>query len=142
MLVDAMKRLAERLDESVEEHEVGDPFFRNPSYKPFPISKEKFRHIESIQSDRRLAFIDGENQEILGNPKFFRSIQSCMLLHFAQQQRVFEDKLPSPVEFLSLTHSTFKDSEIIYDTQLIPLEDNYKEFLPKENFFTFGIVIT
>ena len=138
MLVDAMKRLAERLDKSVEEHEVGDPFFSNPSYKPFPISKENFRHIESIQSDRRLAFVDGGNQEILGAPNFSVQFNRVYFCIFAQQQRVFEDKLPSPVEFLSLTHSTFKGGEIIYDTQLIPLEDDYKELLPKESDLSFN----
>lgn len=138
MLVDAMKRLAERLGNSVEEHEVGDPFFSDPSYKTFPISKERFRRIESVQSGRRLTFVDGGNQEILGAPNFSVQFNRVYFCIFSQQQRIFEDRLPSPLEFLSLTHSTFKEGEIIYETQLVSIEDNYKELLPIESDLSFN----
>jgi len=138
MLVDVMRKLVDKLDVSVPEHEVGAPFFSNSSYKAFPISKENFRKIEMVESDRKLAFVDGGNQEILGAPNFSVQFNRVYFCTFAAQQRILNNNLPNRIEFLSLTCSTFRNEEIIYDTMLFPLDDKYLRLLPEESDLSFN----
>ena len=52
MLVEALKKMVERLDEGVGDHEVGLPFFSEPRYRVFPLSKENFKQIERARKEQ------------------------------------------------------------------------------------------
>ncbi|MHA1289555.1 MAG: hypothetical protein ACTSPB_19385 [Candidatus Thorarchaeota archaeon] len=138
MLVEAMKKLIEKLDESIIEHDVGKPFFSDPSYKVFPLSEKNFKEIEPVESDRRLAFVDGGNQEILGAPNFSIQFNRVYFSIFVAQHRVLGNSIPNPVEFLSSTHSIFKNGEIFYDTSIFPLDDKYSDLLPEDSDLSFN----
>jgi len=46
--------------------------------------------------------------------------------------------MPSRVEFLSATHSSFHDGEIFYDTSIFSLEDKHEDLLPDETDLSFN----
>jgi hypothetical protein len=132
MIVEAMRNLIAKLDSNVKEGDVGHPFFSNPEYTAFPLSKENFRPIKPVESRRRFMFVDGGNQEILGAPNFSVQFNRVYFNIFDAQHRVLWNSLPSRVEFLSATHSRFHEGEIFYDTSIFPLEDKHKALLPNE----------
>lgn len=63
---DAIKEL---LDE-VEISGVETPYFGKKGYIPFKISKENFLKIDKIESSKKICFVDGGNQEIIGAHNF------------------------------------------------------------------------
>lgn len=133
-----MKKLIEKLDNSITEHDVGNPFFSDSCYKVFQLSKENFKQFKPVESNQRLAFVDGGNQEILGAPNFSIQFNRVYFSIFAAQHRVFCNSIPNRIEFLSSTHSTFKNGEIFYDTSIFPLDEKYKDFLPEEGDLSFN----
>jgi len=70
MIVEAIRNLVDKLDGNIGEQDVGNPFFSNPAYKTFPLSKENFKPIKPVESKRKFVFVDGGNQEILGALSF------------------------------------------------------------------------
>ncbi len=138
MIVEAMKKLVDKLDSTIKEHDVGNPFFSNPEYKTFPLSKENFEPIKPIESKRKFVFVDGGNQEILGAPNFSIQFNRVYFNIFEINQRILWDSMPSRVEFLSATNSRFYEDEIFYDTSIFPLEDKHRDLLPNEADLSFN----
>lgn len=138
MIVEAMKKLVDKLDSTIKEHDVGKPFFSKSEYKTFPLSRENFVPIKPIESKRKLVFVDGGNQEILGAPNFSIQFNRVYFNIFETHQRILWDSMPSRVEFLSSTNSRFHEDEIFYDTSIFPLEDKHKDLLPNETDLSFN----
>jgi len=88
MIVEAIRKLVNKLDGSIKEQDIGNPFFSNPEYKTFPLSKENFKAIEPVESKRRFMFVDGGNQEILGAPNFSIQFNRVYFNIFEAQQRM------------------------------------------------------
>ena len=71
-----MKEIIEKIVETINEKEKTDEKegyffeFSDSRYKPIKISRENFREIKKISSDRKIAFIDGGNAEILKSSSF------------------------------------------------------------------------
>ena len=70
MSVEVAKSLVEELDRKIRGHDPGEPFFTGDGYTPHPFRREYFRPIRPVESDRRVAFLDGGNVEVLGAPNF------------------------------------------------------------------------
>ena len=70
MSVEVIKRVVEKLDNEIEERDLGMPFFSNPEYHSFSLSKERFKKIERVKLTRKVAYIDGGNRELIGAPNF------------------------------------------------------------------------
>jgi hypothetical protein len=66
-------------------------------------------------------FIDGGNQEVLGAPNFSIQLNRVYFNTFNFSTRVQGVRIPSPIEFFSVTYSVFRDGEICYDTSIFPL---------------------
>jgi hypothetical protein len=132
MSVEIVRKVVEDLDEKMEEQGLGNPFFADTRYKTHPFSKENFKPIKQTESSRKMAFIDGGNQEVLAAPNF--SVQINRVYHniFEAQKRVLKGSLPNRLEFFSATCSSFRNGEIFYDTTLFPLKDEFMELLPDE----------
>ena len=118
MSLDAARKLVEDLDANIKEDELGNPHFGDPSVHPFPLTKEGFRLIRQVKSGRKLAFVDGGNQEILGAPNFSVQLNRIYAGVWNGKDRVIID-LPR-IEFFSATFSVFKNDEIHYETVLVP----------------------
>ncbi|MEM3586298.1 MAG: DNA double-strand break repair nuclease NurA [Candidatus Jordarchaeaceae archaeon] len=130
MLGDVLDRLIEDLDSYVTEAELGDPFFSGSGYKAYPFSVENFREIKLVESGRKIAFVDGGNQEIVGAPNFSVQINRVFFNIFQDKRRILERKIPRRIEFFSVTYSRFRDNEIFYDTSIFPVSEEFEPFLP------------
>lgn len=138
MSVKIARKIIENLDRNIEEHDLGSPFFSEPRYKTFPLSKENFKPIKEVETDRKIAFVDGGNQEALGAPNFSIQINRLCFNVFKAQSRVIKSSLPARVEFFSATRSSFHDGEIFYDTSIFPLNEEFKDLLPEESDLSFN----
>jgi hypothetical protein len=132
MSAETARKVVESLDKNITEKNLGVPFFGDPRYITYPLTKEGFRIIKDVISNRKIAFVDGGNQEILGAPNFSIQLNRVYCCLFNGGVRIPIHSLPNRVEFLSLTHSVFKSNDIFYETSLFPLMDEFRDLLPDE----------
>lgn len=130
MSAEMARKVIESLDKNIQEYDLGAPFFSDPNYRAFPLESENFKPINPTTSDRKIAFVDGGNQEVLGAADFSVQINRVYFNVFKGQKRIQKSSLPTRIEFFSTTHSSFRDGEIFYDTSVFPLREEFRELLP------------
>jgi hypothetical protein len=140
MSVEVSKRIAEFLDLSVKEDELGQPYFGSSGYKTLPFPPASFVPIKDVQSNIRAAFVDGGNQEILGAPNFSAQVNRVYFNMFKGRDRILPKSLPSKVEFYSATISDFRDGEIFYDTRVFPQKAEFEDLIPEDRYLSFSSV--
>jgi hypothetical protein len=131
------KELIERLDRHLDDEKIGNPFFPERGVLPFPLTTEGFKIIERIDSKRKIAFVDGGNQEIFGAPNFSIQLNRTYFGVWQGNKRIPEKALPRRTEFFAVTFSLFDRGEIQYITNLVPLSDDIKN-LPLERDLSFS----
>ncbi|MDP3065543.1 MAG: hypothetical protein Q8N08_02295 [Methanobacteriaceae archaeon] len=92
-------------------------------------------------TDRKMAFIDGGNQEIIHAPNFSLQVNRIYFNLFNGKERIPpHSDLPIKMEFLSLTTSHFNEGEgdLAYETSIFPVLDEFNEYLPKEQDLSFS----
>lgn len=101
--------------------------FNDPSYEPVKINKENFHEIKNIESNKKIAFIDGGNTEILKAPNF--SLQLVRMYHaiYQENKRINSKK----IEFYILINAINQENNIIYKTKFFGLN---KEELKLDSF--------
>ena len=123
-----MEDLITELDSKIGEGNVGVPHFINPEIKAFPIDTKNIKRIVEVNSERKLAFIDGGNQEIIGAPNFSLQLNRVYVGMWNGRTRLISD-LPK-IEFLSATYSSFKNNEIRYETTISCENQEFIKYLP------------
>lgn len=140
MSIEIAKKVAEFLDERIEEQDIGCPYFGSPDYETLPFDPTNFKPITQAESDMQAAFIDGGNQEILGAPNFSVQINRIYFNIFKGQTRILPKSMPGKIEFYSATLSCFRHDEIFYDTGIFPVKDEFTNFIPNERHLSFSSV--
>ena len=125
MSVNVLRRMLEKLTSRVKESSLGNPFFAQSHYNAHPLNRNNFNPIGHVESERRIAFLDGGNQEIVGAPNFSIQINRIYFCIFDGKERISPETIPNKIEFFSATYSVFRDRQVHYDTIIIPLEDSY-----------------
>lgn len=138
MSIEALRKVIQNLDRMIKEEDIGDAHFSNPDYESYPLTAENIKEIKESNSSRKLAFIDGGNQEILGAPNFSIQINRVYFCLFQGQQRVTPSVLPNRIEFFSATYSSFRGDEIHYDTELFPVGKGVMEIIPDKKDLSFS----
>ncbi|MGC9014338.1 MAG: DNA double-strand break repair nuclease NurA [Thermoproteota archaeon] len=138
MSVEVAKKVIENLDEKIEEGDLGIPFFGDPRYIVYPLTKDRFMPIPDKENDRKIAFVDGGNQEILGAPNFSVQINRVYYNVFKGQDRILDCSLPNKIEFFSVSHSSFRNNDIYYDTKFFPIKEEFSKLLPDERDLSFS----
>lgn len=135
MSIEAAREIISRLDACISDRSSGSPYFADPDIAAFPISKVAFHQISHVPSNRRIAFVDGGNLEIIGAPNFsvqFNRVFACV---WKDNQR---QTLNIPlVEFFSAIFSTLIDGGISYETIIVPSKQEHSIFLPDALDLTF-----
>tara|TARA_Y100000031_G_scaffold136227_1_gene160120 strand:- start:4579 stop:5691 length:1113 start_codon:yes stop_codon:yes gene_type:complete len=134
--LESARKLVENLDANILEQDTGEPHFKDPNVKPFPLEKEGFRLIKEVKSGRRLAFVDGGNQQIIGAPNFSIQLNRVHTCIWDGKEKI-NLSLPR-IEFFSATYSTFKNDEIYFETILIPAAPEFKKYLPAARNLSFN----
>ena len=133
MLADVVRRVIEDLDDHIPETSLGDPFLSGHSYRAYPLKVENFNKISSASSGRRLAFIDGGNQELISAPNFSVQLNRVYFNIFEGRRIVPPESIPNRIEFFSVTSATFRNEEIHYETALFPNSDSFADFIPNHS---------
>jgi hypothetical protein len=110
-----------RLDAHLNDELIGNPFFPERGLRPFPLTTEGFKVIHSVDSDSKIAFVDGGNQEVFGAPNFSVQLNRVYFGMWSGNKRIPERSIPKRVEFFAATFSDFERGEIHYNTSLFPL---------------------
>jgi hypothetical protein len=90
------------------------------SYKAYNISNENFHAIESTESDKQIAFVDGGNIEVFASSNFSLQLVRTYYTVYQNNKKV-KSKL---FEFFVLVYSVVKDDEIYYEFELFPVKNN------------------
>ena len=132
------KELANLLDKSIKEHNVGIPYFANTDYHKLPFESDNFVPILPVESNQKISFVDGGNQEILGAPNFSIQFNRVYFNIFKKNNRILPKSMPSKIEFFSITTSEFRNNEIYYNTKILPLREEFKSFVPRDKHLSFS----
>ena len=98
--------------------------FNDPSYEPIKLSKDNFHEIKDINSNKKIAFIDGGNSEILKAPNFSLQLIRIHYAIYQKNKRITSKKK----EFYVLINSINKENNIVYKTEFFGLNKNRIEF--------------
>lgn len=137
MSVEAARKLIEHLDTRLHEEELGNPFFRDPNVKTYPLEKSGFHQIQNIERPCKVAFVDGGNQEIVGASDFSVQLNRTYFGMWNHGKRVLEEKMPRRIEFFSSTVSRFNNEQVFYDTSAFPMQEEQRDMLPAERDLSF-----
>jgi hypothetical protein len=130
--MEALRRILKKLNDRVSEHELGNPLFSNPQYNSQSLHEDNFSPIKVAETKRRIAFLDGGNQEIMGAPNFSLQINRIFFCIFEGAKRISPGKIPNKIEFYSATYSVSRENQIHYDTILFPIDESNKDTIPNE----------
>ncbi len=138
MIGEVVKIVAQHLDHRVVERELGDPFLGSHNYRPYPLNANYFTPIRRVETDRRLAFIDGGNQELIGAPNFSVQLNRAYFNIFTRTKMTQPKSLPNKIEFLSITHADFRKDQVYYHTSTFPVDEGCAEFVPDSSDLSFN----
>jgi hypothetical protein len=102
------------------------------------LNASNFNQISLIPTGRRLAFVDGGNQELLGAPNFSVQLNRVYFNIFEGRRLVPPKSIPNRIEFFSVTSAEFRNEEIHYDTTLFPCAEGFADFLPNRSDLSFS----
>jgi hypothetical protein len=137
MSFDAAKQLIERLDSNINDDNIGAPHFGGEGVKIHPLTRDGFRPIKVTNSNRKTAFIDGGNQEIIGAANFSIHLNRICFCIWKGSERVSEYSVLKRIDYYALTYATLEKGEIAYFTNLIPLAGGV-DILPDEADLSFN----
>jgi len=138
LIGEVVKNVAEYLDRRLVERELGDPFLGSRNYRRYPLNPGHFTRIRRVESGRRLAFLDGGNQELMGAPNFSVQLNRAYFNIFASGKMTQPKSMPSKIEFISVTHAEFGEEGIRYRTSVFPADEKCSPFLPESSDLLFN----
>ena len=109
---------------------LGDPLFKDPHIRTNSLTSNSIQKIGNSKSNKKLAFVDGGNQELLGAPNFsiqFNRIYSSIW----EKNHKLHNNLPR-VEYYSSTVASCSYGNISYQTDLFCSNDSFSKFLPSK----------
>ena len=88
-------------------------------------------------SSRKIAFVDGGNQELIGAPNFSVQLNRIYFNVFNETQRINQNELPQAIDFFSVTLLNLNDDSIQYKTLLFATNNDFSDYLPIESHLSF-----
>ncbi len=140
MIGEVAKKVAQDLDRRVVEQELGNPFLSSHNYRPHPLNSKYFTPIRRVETSRRLAFVDGGNQELIGAPNFSVQLNRAYFNMFAGTRVIQPKSLPNKIEFISVTHADFRKGQIYYHTSIFAVNEKCATFVPDWSDLSFNSV--
>jgi len=138
MISEVVKKVVKDLDGMMGESELGEPFLSSHNYRTHPFNVEHFKPISFVKSDRKIAFVDGGNRELLAAPNFSVQLNRVYFNIFEGRRRIQNSSMPQAVEFFSVTFAVFKNNQIFFDTSIFPVDDKFSGLMPSESDLSFS----
>jgi hypothetical protein len=137
-MFEPLGKMARDLDSRFSEGDLGQPFMSSHNYRTYPFNRGFFRPIPNLESNRRVAFIDGGNCEIVGAPNFSVQFNRTYFNIFHGRRRLLPVKLQQHIQFVSATFATFRGGQVFFDTAISPVGDTAVELLPEPQDLSFN----
>ncbi len=121
--------------------QLGNPLFNFDDCKSYHLNKKNFHEIKPASPKRKIAFVDGGNQEIFHAPNFSIQVNRVYFSMFRNNERILpKSDIPTKIEFISMVSSEYdKDKkEVFYETSIFPSLNDYQEYLPLEKDLSFS----
>ncbi len=87
--------------------------FSDTNYKPFNIDKNNFKEIKDVDSNNKIAFIDGGSSEIIKSSNFSLNLIRIYYTTYKENKRINSKKQ----EFYAFTHTKNIDNELFYNAE-------------------------
>lgn len=123
-------KVIENLRKRIAEIPLGDPSFTDPRYRAFKLSAKNFHPIQIAGSDRTMCYVDGGNVPIANAPNFVVELARLHFCRFKGRERIKSNSLPHSIEFYTVCCATAEGDSIKYETEFVPVRDEWKSFLP------------
>jgi len=94
--------------------------FSDTNYKPFNFDKNNFKEIKNIDSNKKIAFIDGGSSEIIKSSNFSLNLIRIYYTIYQQNKRIASNKQ----DFYAFIHTKNIDNELFYNVEFIGLNNN------------------
>jgi hypothetical protein len=133
-----MHRVVEALEKSIINVPSGKPSFNDKRYNAFDLSADFFSHLPKLTENRRIAFVDGGNAELICAPNFAVGFNRIYFGLFEGNKRFESSAIPQKIEFYVVCYATMDADKIIYKTELVPVKDEWSKFLPEPAHLNFN----
>ena len=130
MFDEVVNKILESIDEKSILTETY-PKFSGEGYRAHKIDIKNFHGITPSLSNKKIAFVDGGNAEIIGSANFSLNLIRVCYVIYENNKKILTKKL----EFFSFTRAINKNNEIYYDAVLIGQENS--NFLEETSFSSF-----
>jgi len=123
-------KVVERLEERITEIPLGDPAFADPRYTPINLDTGNFHPIVDREMDCTLCFLDGGNINVARAPNFIVELTRLYFGKYRGGRRLNPLQIPQRIDFYTVCYATSRKGRIIYETELIPVREEWRDFLP------------
>jgi len=137
MMSNVVRKVVENLDQMMAEDSLGRPYLSSHNYKAYDFDRKYFITIKTTDSNRKIAFVDGGNRELVGAPNFSIQLNRVYFNVFQGRRRVDNVNIPHMVEFFSATFAVFRQEKIFYNTSIFPVSSDFEGFVPDEDDLSF-----
>lgn len=133
-----MDRVVEKLDGRLRDVPLGEPTFADARYAPISFDAGHFHQIPEYEGDSVLCFLDGGNMEVVSAPNFMIELTRLYFNKYRGKRRLNPNIIPQRIEFYTICCARPKGNKIIYETELVPVKDEWIELLPESVDMTFN----
>ena len=137
MMNDVVQKVVQNLDQVMGEKKLGKPYLSSHNYRAKEFDRSFFKPLRIVDSKRKLAFVDGGNQELVGAPNFSIQVNRVCFNLFEGRKRIHDESITHKIEFFSATFAVFKDEKIFYETSIFPVASTFSNLVPDENDLSF-----
>ncbi len=118
MNISIIEKIIEEIEEKIKVDK--EQKIRIPKSTGIPLDKKNFHEIKDIKSDKKIAFIDGGNAEIIAAPSFSAHFIRVYYTIYKNNKRLKNKKF----EFYTFSDSYDENDKIRYKTEIFPI--NFK----------------
>ena len=123
-------KVVENLKKRIGKMPLGDPNFADPRYQPIKLNVKNFHPIKIPNEDRTLCYVDGGNAQITWAPNFIVELTRLHFCRFKGRERIRSNSLPQIIEFYTVCCAIAEGNRIKYETEFVPVRDEWIKFLP------------
>jgi hypothetical protein len=130
--------VVEKLDGKLRDVPLGEPNFADKRYIPINFDTGNFHQIPSYEEDSTLCFLDGGNMEVVSAPNLMVELTRLYFNKYRGKSRLNPKELPQKIDFYTVCCAVSRKNKIVYETELVPVKDEWTEFLPESSDLTFN----
>lgn len=119
-----MHRVVQTLEKNIIDVPFGKPSFNDKRYNSLDLSTDFFSPIPKLVDNKRIAFVDGGNTELICAPNFAVGLNRLYFGLFEGNKRVEGSTIPQKIEFYVVCYATLKRDKIFYKTEIVPVKED------------------